>query len=90
MVKPDVKKFNILSDERLVLDFLREKKVLLVQGTGFNWPEPDHFRVVFLPTVEILNEALHALGDFLSGYRQDVDVPEWTMKEGKLVTEVDQ
>jgi len=68
--KLDVNKFKIFSDEKFVLDFLREKKVLLVQGTGFNWPEPDHVRVVFLPSVDILTEALHALGDFLSTYKQ--------------------
>jgi alanine-synthesizing transaminase len=68
--KMDTKKFNIASDERFVLDFLREKKVLLVQGTGFNWTEPDHFRVFFLPTVEILTEALTSLRSFLDTYRQ--------------------
>ncbi len=69
--KIDAKKFNISSDERFVLDFLREKKVLLVQGTGFNWPEPDHFRVVFLPSVDVLSEALHSLKSFLDTYRQE-------------------
>ena len=68
--KIDAKRFAISSDERFVLDFLREKRVLLVQGTGFNWPEPDHFRVVFLPAVEELTEALTSLKSFLSSYRQ--------------------
>jgi alanine-synthesizing transaminase len=63
-------RFNIQSDERLVLDFLREKKVLLVQGTGFNWPEPDHVRVVFLPSTEDLTVALESFRSFLAGYRQ--------------------
>ncbi|MBN1685223.1 MAG: pyridoxal phosphate-dependent aminotransferase [Spirochaetales bacterium] len=68
--KIDTEKFRITSDERFVLDFLRERKVLLVQGTGFNWPEPDHFRVVFLPAVEILSQALAALKSFLNTYDQ--------------------
>ncbi|MCE9687671.1 pyridoxal phosphate-dependent aminotransferase [Shewanella sp. AS16] len=68
--KLDMKKFNIRDDERLVLDLLREKKILLVQGTAFNWPEPDHFRVVFLPHKEDLTRALSEFGDFLTDYRQ--------------------
>lgn len=70
--KIDTKRFNIVSDERLVLDFLREQKVLLVQGTGFNWPEPDHVRVVFLPSADELTHALQAFGTFLSGYSQEL------------------
>ena len=46
------------------------EKVLVVQGTGFNWPTPDHFRVVSLPPVEQIGEALQRLERFLSGYRQ--------------------
>ena len=46
--KLDNKKFNIKDDEQFALDFLREKKVLIVQGTGFNWKDPDHFRIVYL------------------------------------------
>ena len=68
--KIDVKKFNITNDEQFALDFLREKKVLLINGRGFNWGEPDHFRVVFLPRVEVLTDAMEKLGDFLSHYRQ--------------------
>ena len=68
--KIDVKKFNIVDDERFAMDLLREKKVLIVNGRGFNWPEPDHFRVVYLPRVEILEDAVHKLGDFLSYYQQ--------------------
>ncbi len=86
--KLDIKKFNISSDERFVLDFLREKKVLLVQGTGFNWPEPDHFRVVFLPPVDIITEALHALADFLNTYEQQ-DLPEQIPPPGTSQVEVD-
>lgn len=68
--KIDIKKFNITDDEQFALDFLREKKVLIVHGGGFNWQEPDHFRVVYLPRVEVLNEATDKLGDFLTTYRQ--------------------
>lgn len=68
--KIDIKKFNITDDEQFALDFLREKKVLIVHGGGFNWQEPDHFRVVYLPRLEVLNEAMDKLGDFLTAYRQ--------------------
>ena len=50
--KMDTKKFNILDDEKFVLDLLKEKKVLLTHGRGFNWAEPDHFRIVYLPNIE--------------------------------------
>lgn len=66
----DIRKFNISNDERFVLDFLRDQKILLVHGRAFNWPEVDHFRVVFLPNHETLTEALNKLGTFLSGYTQ--------------------
>ncbi|MBO2595334.1 pyridoxal phosphate-dependent aminotransferase [Shewanella algae] len=66
----DSKRFGLRDDERLVLDLLKEKKILLVQGTAFNWPEPDHLRVVFLPHKEHLQRALLAFGDFLEYYRQ--------------------
>ncbi|HCD15980.1 MULTISPECIES: pyridoxal phosphate-dependent aminotransferase [Shewanella] len=66
----DSKRFGLRDDERLVLDLLKEKKILLVQGTAFNWPEPDHLRVVFLPHKEDLQRALLAFGDFLEYYRQ--------------------
>jgi alanine-synthesizing transaminase len=68
--KIDVKKFNITDDRQFVFDFLRAKKVMLVQGTGFNWLNPDHFRIVFLPPVDELTEAIYKLGDFLSTYKQ--------------------
>jgi alanine-synthesizing transaminase len=68
--KLDVKRFNISSDERFTLDLLRQEKILVVQGTGFNWPEPDHFRIVFLPHVEDLEQALGKLEHFLHTYRQ--------------------
>ena len=68
--KIDVKKFNITSDTQFALDFLREKRVLLIPGSGFNWKQPDHFRVVYLPRNEVLSDAIHKLGDFLEHYRQ--------------------
>ena len=68
--KIDIKRFNITSDEQFVLDFLREKKVLLVSGTGFNVSTPDHFRIVYLPKIEQLDHAMGELKDFLKDYRQ--------------------
>ena len=68
--KIDVKKFNILDDQQFALDFLREKRVLIVPGSGFNWKQPDHFRIVYLPRVEVLTEAAQKLEDFLHTYRQ--------------------
>lgn len=68
--KIDVKKFNIVNDERFALDFLREKRVLFVPGSGFNWKQPDHFRLVYLPRIEVLSEATDKLAEFLSTYRQ--------------------
>ncbi|MDR3145651.1 MAG: pyridoxal phosphate-dependent aminotransferase [Treponema sp.] len=68
--KIDVKRFNITDDETFIMDLLREQHLLLVQGTGFNWKEPDHFRIVFLPDRETLAEAIRRLGLFLEHYRQ--------------------
>lgn len=68
--KIDTKKFGITDDEQFALDFLHEKQVLLVPGKGFNWGEPDHFRVVYLPNVLQLEKATAKLRDFLSTYRQ--------------------
>jgi len=66
----DTERFGIRDDEQFVMDLLKEKKLLLVQGTGFNWFKPDHFRVVFLPVKDDLIDAMTRLGDFLSSYRQ--------------------
>jgi alanine-synthesizing transaminase len=66
----DQKKFSIKDDEKFVLDFLHEEKVLLVAGKGFNWPYHDHFRIVFLPAVEELKESLVRLTRFLKSYKQ--------------------
>ena len=68
--KIDTSMYNIHNDEQFVLDFLRQEKVLLVHGGGFNWPEPDHFRVVYLPRVGELEEAMEKLEHFLKHYRQ--------------------
>ncbi len=68
--KIDTKKFNILDDEQFALDFLREKRVLIVPGSGFNWHKPDHFRLVYLPRIEVLNEATGKLAEFLATYLQ--------------------
>lgn len=68
--KIDIKKFNITDDNQFALDFLRQKKVLIVPGKGFNWPDPDHFRIVYLPRVSVLREATGKLKDFLETYQQ--------------------
>jgi alanine-synthesizing transaminase len=68
--KIDVKKFNIHDDEKFALDLLRDKKILIVHGGGFNWKEPDHFRVVYLPRIEVMEDAMEKLRDFLTYYRQ--------------------
>jgi alanine-synthesizing transaminase len=65
---PDV--HEIRDDAKLVYDFLVAEHVLLVQGTGFNWPTPDHLRIVTLPEARVLSEAIERLGNFLSSYRQ--------------------
>jgi len=60
----------IHDDQRLVLDLLLAEKILLVQGTGFNWPTPDHLRVVTLPWARDLSKAIQRLGNFLASYAQ--------------------
>ena len=68
--KVDMKKFHIKNDQQMVLDLLDSERVLLVQGTGFNWPQPDHFRVVFLPDTNLLKDACDRVERFFSTYRQ--------------------
>lgn len=68
--KIDTKMFNIYDDEKWALDFLRDKRVLVVPGKGFNWHEPDHFRVVYLPRIEQLDVAMNKLEQFMSTYKQ--------------------
>jgi alanine-synthesizing transaminase len=65
----DPKIYPIEDDEQFVLDLLLEEKILLVQGTAFNWPTPDHFRIVFLPREDDLQEAVSRLARFLGKYR---------------------
>ncbi len=69
--KVDVKKFNVKDDQKLMLDILRSQKLLLTAGTGFNWHKPDHFRLVFLPSVEDLKIAMDRLKEFFGEYRQE-------------------
>ncbi len=68
--KMDVKKFNITDDEKFALDLLHEKRILITRGRGFNWADPDHFRIVYLPDMEVLTEAMESLADFFAHYRQ--------------------
>ena len=68
--KMDVKKFNITDDEQFALDLLHQKKILITRGGGFNWGEPDHFRIVYLPRMEVLKESMEDLADFFAHYRQ--------------------
>ncbi len=62
--------YDIVDDEQLVLDLLLQEKILVTQGTGFNWPTPDHLRIVTLPWARDLANAIERLGNFLASYRQ--------------------
>jgi alanine-synthesizing transaminase len=62
--------YKIADDERFVMDLLNAEKMLVMHGTAFNWPQPDHFRIVTLPRVEDLERALDGLARFLAGYQQ--------------------
>jgi alanine-synthesizing transaminase len=66
----DPKIYPIADDQQFAYDLLADEKVLIVQGTGFNWPAPDHFRLVFLPAVDDLTEALDRIERFLAHYRK--------------------
>ncbi|WP_280938002.1 pyridoxal phosphate-dependent aminotransferase [Spirochaeta lutea] len=66
----DPKRFSIIDDQRMVLDLLLDKKMLIVQGSGFNWIDKNHFRVVFLPDVETIRESVARMRDFFSWYKQ--------------------
>ncbi len=66
----DPKIYPIVNDQEFVLELLQEEKVLLVQGTGFNWPHPDHFRIVFLPHEDDLKEAFGRVARFLENFRK--------------------
>lgn len=69
-LKLDPKMYPIKNDQEFVLDVLKEKKVLLVQGSGFNWHDNNHIRMVFLPNEDELKEAIERLADYLKGYRR--------------------
>ena len=69
--KIDTQKYHIFDDEKFALDFLRQQRVLVVHGGGFNWKQPDHFRIVYLPRVEELKLAMGKLETFLQGYSQE-------------------
>ncbi len=66
----DAKKFNITSDKQFAKDLLHATNILVVPGSGFDWAEPDHFRLVMLPEAPILHDAMLRMGAFLDGYRQ--------------------
>lgn len=68
--KLDRRMYPITDDQQFILELLEEQHVLVVQGTGFNWPEPDHLRIVFLPNADDLHDAVGRLGRFLDGYRR--------------------
>jgi alanine-synthesizing transaminase len=65
----DPKMYPIVDDEKFVMDLLVQERLLVVQGTGFNWPRPDHFRIVTLPRVTDIEEAIGRIARFLSTYR---------------------
>ena len=66
----DPEKFHITDDDQFALDLLKDKHVLVTAGKGFNWETPGYFRIVYLPRKHTLHEAMDALEDFLSYYRQ--------------------
>ncbi|NTV11759.1 MAG: pyridoxal phosphate-dependent aminotransferase [Zoogloea sp.] len=66
----DPKMYPIMDDQQFIGDLLQAERVLLVQGTGFNWPHPDHFRLVFLPHEDDLREAITRIARYLDGYRK--------------------
>jgi alanine-synthesizing transaminase len=65
----DPEVYPIKDDEAFVIGLLRDKKILVTHGTGFNWPEPDHFRLVTLPDLDTLTEAIGRISDFLHTQR---------------------
>lgn len=69
--KLDAKKFGIRDDEKFVLDFLKQKHILVTHGGGFHWEEPDHFRIVYLPEIKVLSESAERLKEFLQEYQQE-------------------
>jgi alanine-synthesizing transaminase len=83
--KLDPKVYPISDDRQFFLELLKATRVMLVQGTGFNWKQPDHFRIVFLPHEDDLREAISRIAKFLESYRkshgtQDAQAPSSTIK----------
>ncbi|MBQ4126280.1 MAG: aminotransferase class I/II-fold pyridoxal phosphate-dependent enzyme, partial [Desulfovibrio sp.] len=68
--KMDIKRFNIKDDEIFALDLLKQQKILITHGAGFHWIRPDHFRIVYLPDVDLLSRACERMARFFSRYRQ--------------------
>lgn len=68
--KIDTEMYHITDDEQFALDLLHDQKILITRGGGFNWDKPDHFRIVYLPRIEVLEEAMQKLRTFFSYYRQ--------------------
>lgn len=68
--KVDQARYNITDDEKMVLDLLKQEKILIVHGSAFNWPDTDHFRVVFLPHVDELSKAMKSIEKFFLNYKQ--------------------
>jgi len=68
--KLDLRRFPIEDDQQFILELLEEQKVLVVQGSGFNWPRPDHFRIVFLPNADDLTESIGRIAKFLDHYHR--------------------
>jgi len=66
----DPQRYPIADDQQFILELLQEEKVLVVQGTGFNWPKTDHFRVVFLPDADLLTDAIGRIAHFLDRYHR--------------------
>ena len=69
-IRDSPKLYPIENDQDFIAELLQEERVLLVQGSGFNWPAPDHFRLVFLPHEDDLRDAITRIARFLEGYRQ--------------------
>lgn len=69
--KLDVKKFNITNDKQFANDLLHATNILIVPGSGFDWHEPNHFRIVMLPKADVLSDAIKRMGNFLDRYKQN-------------------
>jgi alanine-synthesizing transaminase len=66
----DPQMYPIADDQKFILELLEAEKVLVVQGSGFNWPHPDHLRIVFLPNTDDLSDAIARIARFLESYRK--------------------